>query len=62
MNCCPLQLQNFQRWTDNTEEGAREIHIIIERRIWDFLPLFDDFHEIMTFSDGAANQVICPKT
>ena len=22
MNCCPLQLQNFQRWTDNTEKGA----------------------------------------
>ena len=58
MNCCPLQLQNFQRWTDNTEEGARERHITIERRIWDFLPLFDDFHELMTFSD----QVICPKT
>ena len=22
MNCCPFQLQNFQRWTDNMEKGT----------------------------------------
>ena len=39
MNCCPLQLQNFQRWTDNTEKGALA-NILSEKNI---------FHQFVKF-------------
>ena len=39
MNCCPLQLQNFQRWTDNTEKGALT-NILSEKNI---------FHQFVKF-------------
>ena len=35
MNCCPLQLQNFQRWTDNAEKGALA-NIISKKNIFQF--------------------------
>ena len=48
MNCCPLQLQNFQRWTDNTEKGALANILSSENIFHQFVK--SGFHNILWFS------------